>query len=82
MACHLVDAKPLSEPMLEYCHLDPWKQTLIEIETFSFKKMHLNMSSGKMVAILSGPHWVNAFATKHKTCIENDVVDLWSAVKF
>ena len=26
MACRLVDAKPLSEPMLEYYQLDPWEQ--------------------------------------------------------
>ena len=29
-----------------YCQLDP-QETLIEIQTFSFKKMHLKMSSGK-----------------------------------
>ena len=23
MVCHLFNAKPLSEPMLEYCQLDP-----------------------------------------------------------
>ena len=27
MACHLVVAKPLSEPILEYCKLDPQEQT-------------------------------------------------------
>ena len=27
MACRLDDAKPLSEPMLEYCELDPKEQT-------------------------------------------------------
>ena len=36
---------------LEYWKLDPWEQisvkALIEIYTFSFKKMHLEMSSGK-----------------------------------
>ena len=26
MACHLFSAKPLSEPMLDYCQLDPWLQ--------------------------------------------------------
>ena len=48
MACRLDGAKPLSEPMLEYCWLDPWvnlSEILIEIYTFSFKKMHLKMSS-------------------------------------
>ena len=26
MACRLVDAKPLTEPMMEYCQLDPWQK--------------------------------------------------------
>ena len=30
MACCLVAAKPLSEPMLEYCWLDPWEQTPVK----------------------------------------------------
>ena len=29
MTCHLVGAKPLSEPMLEYCLLDHWEQISI-----------------------------------------------------
>ena len=28
MVCRLADAKPLSEPMLGYCELDPWEQKL------------------------------------------------------
>ena len=38
MASYLVGAKPLSEPMLEYCSLHIQEQTseiLIEINTFS-----------------------------------------------
>ena len=30
MACGLDGAKPLSEPMLKYCLLDPWEQTLVK----------------------------------------------------
>ena len=30
MACRLFGAKPLSEPMLEYCQLDPWEQTSVK----------------------------------------------------
>ena len=30
MACRLAGAKPLSEPMLEYCYLDPWEQTSVQ----------------------------------------------------
>ena len=36
-----------------------FSEILIGIQTFSFKKMHLNMSSGKMAAILSRPQCVN-----------------------
>ena len=36
-----------------------FNEMLIEIHTFSFKKMHLNMSSAKMAAILSRGRWVN-----------------------
>ena len=37
--------------MLEYCKLDPWGkfgEMLIEINIFSFRKMHVKMSSGKL----------------------------------
>ena len=51
MARHLFSAKPLSEPMLIYCQLVPseinFSETSMEIKTFSFKKMHLKMLSGK-----------------------------------
>ena len=51
MTRHLAGTKPLSEPILEYCQLDPWEQTSvnasIEIYMFSFKIMHLNMLPGK-----------------------------------
>ena len=30
MACRLFGAKPLSEPMLEYCQFDPWEQTSVK----------------------------------------------------
>ena len=36
-----------------------FSEILIEIHTFSFKKMHLKTSSGKMAAILSQPQCVN-----------------------
>ena len=50
MACRLVGAKPLSEPKLGYYQLDPEEQTSVKFYSvliFSFKKTHLNMSSGK-----------------------------------
>ena len=30
MACHMDVAKLLSEPMLEYCELEPWEQTSVK----------------------------------------------------
>ena len=30
MACRLFGAKPLSEPMLDYCQLEPWEQTSVQ----------------------------------------------------
>ena len=51
MACRLFGAKPLPEPMLTYCRLDPSEQTSVKfelkIQNFSFKKMLLKRSSGK-----------------------------------
>ena len=50
MTCRLTGAKPLSEPMLEYI-IGPFgtnfSEILIKSHTFSFKKMHLKMLSGK-----------------------------------
>ena len=58
MACCLAGAKPLFEPMLEF-HLTEHLITipgeiLIKIYTFSFRKMHLKMSSGKCRPICLG----------------------------
>ena len=51
MACRLVGAKPLPEPMLEILLLGPgginFSEILIEIHIFSFRKMHFKISSGK-----------------------------------
>ena len=32
MACHLFGAKPLPEPMLAYCQLDPQEQTSVKFQ--------------------------------------------------
>ena len=49
MACRLLGTKPLSEPMLVYCYLEPsnthFSEIGIEILTFPFKKIQLKMSS-------------------------------------
>ena len=51
MACRLVGAKPLSEPILGKLLIGPlgtnFSEILIKIHTFTFKKMRLKMSSGK-----------------------------------
>ena len=49
MACRLFRTKPLSEPMQGYCQLIGMKfyEILIKIQTFSFTKMHLKLSSAE-----------------------------------
>ena len=39
MACRLVDAKPLSEPLLYNCQLDLWEQTSVKLY-LKFKHFH------------------------------------------
>ena len=51
MACCLFGPKLLYETMLVYRLLDPWGQFLMEIQQFSFKKMHLKMSSAKFICL-------------------------------
>ena len=33
MACRLIGAKPLPEPVLAYCHLDSWKHISVKFES-------------------------------------------------
>ena len=51
MTCRLFGAKPLSKPVLGYCELNHWEQTLvsffIKIQNVSFTKMHMKISSAK-----------------------------------
>ena len=56
MACRLFGAKPLSEPKLTYCQLDPLEQTSI-----IFESKHKNDGNivHKMASILSRPQYVN-----------------------
>ena len=66
MACRLVGAKPLSESnagmlLIELLGMN-FNETLIEINTFSFKKMHVNVSSGKWRLFRLGLN-VSAIAT-------------------
>ena len=62
MACRLLGAKPLSEPMMSYCLVDPWvlfhlnsnRNKTIFIEENEFENVVC-----KMATILSGPQCVN-----------------------
>ena len=51
MACHLFNAKPLFEVMLDYCQLKPCEHISMNlkkiIHQFSLNKMHLKISPGK-----------------------------------
>ena len=60
MACRLFGAKPLSEPMLLYCQLDPISvKFFLKVKKFSFTEIHLKMCViCKMTAILSQPQCV------------------------
>ena len=51
MACGLFGAKPISEPMLVILSTGPprtlFSKILIKIQTYSFQKFHLKISSAK-----------------------------------
>ena len=58
IACRLLAAKPLSDPMLIYCRLDPSEQTsgelLLDIHIFSFRGIRLIISSAKWLPFCLG----------------------------
>ena len=72
MAYRLVGVKPLFEPMLEYCQLEPKKVSEIVsvIYTFSSKKMHLKMSAAKwwQFCLGLGPQCINSLAPGRSEC--------------
>ena len=62
MACRLAGAKPLSEPMLEYCWLEPWRQIQWNLHQNLYIFIQENAFEnvvGKMAAMLSRPQCVN-----------------------
>ena len=71
MTCCLFGAKPLPEPVLTYCQLDPWKKTSVKVESknCSFMKMRLKLSSAKWRPFCSGGdeliHWLLALIHNH-----------------
>ena len=46
MACRLIGAKPLSEPMLTYYQWDPWEQASVKFES-KYKILHLRKYTWK-----------------------------------
>ena len=61
LACRLACAKPLSEPMLEYCWLDPWEyfsEILIEINTFFLLEHAFENVVCEIMIIFSRPQCV------------------------
>ena len=59
-ACRLDGAKPLSEPMLEFCELDPWVQTAVKFESRkkSFHEENAFENVCEMETIMSWPQCV------------------------
>ena len=79
MACHLYGTKPLQEPVLCCCQLDPNEQTSVKSKTIhkhflSFWKLHLKMSFAICGTYYSGfknvVHWTVFFI----------MITLWSGV--
>ena len=56
MACRLIGAKPLSEPMLTYCQLDLWEQTSVKFKS-KYKTFHSWNFKWKC-RLRSGDHFV------------------------
>ena len=60
MVCHLDGAKPLSEPMLEFCKLDPCEQTSVKSKFIYFQENAFEIVVCETAAILSRPQCVNS----------------------
>ena len=57
MVCHFFGEKPLPEPIMDFCQLDPKEQTggiRIKIQNFSFMKILLKISSEKWRPFCAG----------------------------
>ena len=65
MACRLFGAKPLSEPMLPYCQLDPKDHKSMKFYfNFLFEERHLKMSSAKWQTLCLG---LNVWTSLHES---------------
>ena len=69
MACYLISVKPLSEPMLEYCELDPKEQTSVKFLS-EFTYFHTRKCNWAY-CMRNGVHFVLASMcyTSHLKCI-------------
>ena len=84
VACHLSRTKPLPEPMLTYCQLDPYEQTAgkFELKQNTFLKIHLKMSSAKWWPFCPGGdeiYYYYYYSTEHKYGMQhnNDHREFW-----
>ena len=62
MACRLIGARPLSEPMFDYCQLDPWEHISMKINQNTAIFIEENTRETvvcEMASILSRPQCVN-----------------------
>ena len=63
MACRLFGAKPLPEPMLAHCQLDPWEQNSVKFESecyhFHSRKYTWKCLLPEWRSFCSGGRWVN-----------------------
>ena len=67
MACRLAGAKPLSEPMLEYCQLGPYKQNSVKFLS-KFRHFHSRKCIWKC-RLRNGSHFVSA-----SMCLDSKVL--------
>ena len=63
MACRLAGARPLFEPVLESCWLDPWEQTSMKSQS-KFRHFHSRKSIQKC-CLENGGHLVSASTCKN-----------------
>ena len=68
MACRLFGAKPLPEPMLDYCHLDSWEQISVKFES-EFYCFH----SRKCIWNCRLPKWRPFYQGGMNYCLEEDM---------
>ena len=75
MACRLVGAKPLSEPMVEYCQLGPKEQTSVKSEA-KFTHFHSRKCIWKH-RLRNGGHFVSAsMCSNNSACSELKYINL------